>query len=272
MDPLYRSLEYLSATRWVDSGRARWIARILQRKKLLTNFNYFALLEYRMVQRRQLLAGVGIATIGGLAGCSSSDNTGSSNSGSESNNEGSSNSNSTNQGNEEPQPQETQGNEPSEYPTKENNGFGELDTRIEEDSEAYGFMIEDFDYLNLNDISGGAANGDKSYDQALYDAVNFEGGTPDAIYLAVTSHEHEDTGNITVYIEDDGFDPSDGQVGHALDALENVENGEVDLDEVREDQEEFFSERIDPDGSTHAVDLADSDYAVDALHSGFGSE
>jgi len=215
--------------------------------------------------RRKFLTATGTALTAGLAGCGSQN--GENNT--QEDTEGSPNSTSTNQGNEEPQPQETQGNEPREYPKKEDNGFGELDTRIGEDSEAYGFMIEDFDYLNVDNASGVTGDSRKTFDEALYSAVNFEGSTPDAIYLAVTSPEHEDTGNITVFIEDDGFDPSDAKVGYPLDA---VENGEVDLKEVQESQEEFFSERIDPDGITHAVDLADFDYAIDALHSGYGSE
>jgi len=224
------------------------------------------------VDRRTFVAGAAGIGISSLAGCGGQNNPEPSGNGDSStgDTEGTSNSTSTNQGNEEPQPQETQGNEPGEYPTKEDNGFGELDTRIEEDSEAYGFMIEDFDYLNVDNASGVEGDSSETFDEALYDAVNFEGGTPDAIYLAVTSPEHEDRGAITVFVKDDGFDPSDAQLGYPMNFIEN--DGDIDVDEVREDQEEFFSERIDPDGITHAVDLADFDYAVDALHSGYGSE
>jgi hypothetical protein len=45
-----------------------------------------------------------------------------------------------------------------------------------------------------------------------------------------------------------------------------------DPENRRQLQAEFFRNHIDPDGIVHAVDLAEHDYAVEALHSGFGSE
>jgi hypothetical protein len=243
-----------------------------------------------MVQRRQLLAGVGIATIGGLAGCSSSGNTGSSNGGNESDNEESPNSTSTNQGNEESQQQETQGNEPGEYPTQETTGLmAEADQIIQDGGvggnySSFAFRIDDYDFLNIEqfpDILDGRDessllelvrnNTDLSYQEALYVAseITIPSGTKsDNMYFAVPDARDTRTDTV-IYVNLE--DQEAREVAKAIGA--RAPNKIIDDPENRMQlQAEFLKNHIDPDGIVHAVDLAEHDYAVEALHSGFGSE
>jgi len=243
-----------------------------------------------MVQRRQLLAGVGIATIGGLAGCSSSGNTGSSNDGNESNNEESPNSTSTNQGNKESQQQETRGNEPGNYPEQENEGLmAKLDDFAENQDGVYSFRVDDLNYLqvekfpniadefpNQSDFQELAESSTsiEGYEKALYVAANLELSWTESndIYFYVANPELTE-GPVINMFKDAENNPGEVSDGEGVAVGYPPEGGiGVEPDQGKEYQADFFRDHIDPDGIVHAVDLDEHDYAVEALHSGFGSD
>lgn len=152
------------------------------------------------------------------------------------------------------------GNEPGEYPTQETTGGeAELDALADEDM-LYSFKLENYDFLNIQEFPESERDDLTSYKKAIYFSTISEesGQETDEIYFLCDSREETKAITFFSVTEGEPFDPADG--------IYSTE------DSSGTSQEEFFRDHIDPDGIVHAVDLDEHDYAVEALHSGFGSE
>lgn len=236
-------------------------------QSFLTNSSYnFPTVDYQLTSRRQVLTAVGTGTTVALAGCSNNGQEGSSNDDSGSGGNGTdspSGSGGNGSGTEETDSGSTSstGNEPGEYPRQETNGLeAELDKLADEDP-VYSFTIDDYDFLNVEEFPEVERDDLSSYNKALYFATSFEDSRPtEEIYFICDSRDEAAKRSISMYYRGEGgnFDPGNGIA---------ADEGTSDMS-----QEEFFRDHVDPDGIVHAVDLAEHDYAVEALHSGFGSE
>jgi hypothetical protein len=256
-----------------------------------------ALLEGQ-IDRRKFLGAAGTALAGGLAGCGGSEGGNGSSGNGGSGSGGSSEtadstdtqgSDGTTSGDQEDTTTGSDGagtgNEPGDYPTQESSGLqAELDQLVSEDENIYAFKIEDYDFLNVEDFPDITDDYEESslselarstesvpLDQALYLAVNMEteeGQQSDSIYFGAESPETSNVG-ITMYVN---LEDQEGSLTDQSISVKGIPPLDLSSEEKAQRQQELYENHIDPDGIVHAVDLADHDYAVEALHSGYGSE
>ncbi len=166
--------------------------------------------------------------------------------------------------------------------------MAEADQLADENEGAYAFRIEDYDFLNVEEFPNilddheesslqelAETSNTVSYSEALYLAVNMEtpGEMPsDDLYFLVPNHE-DSGGDTSIYVnlENQGNNRDLSQTEIFIQANLDKAAGES-AEQKRGYQADFFRDHVDPDGIVHAVDLDEHDYAVEALHSGFGSE
>lgn len=240
------------------------------------------------IDRREFLGAAGAALTSGLAGCGGSSG--------ENNNPDGNNSNGSTSGgptsgedDKNEKNLNAEGNEPGNYPTQESSGLqAEADQLVADSQGIYAFKIEDYDFLDVEEFPNitdedlheestlnelARSSEEVSFRKALYLAVNMQtvqGKESDTIYFAAESPGTGDAGiSMYVNIEEQNGDLADQNI-----FVKGIEPDYSDLtrQEKKSRQEEFYKEHIDPDGIVHAVDLDEHDYAVEALHSGFGSE
>jgi hypothetical protein len=251
-----------------------------------------------LISRRRVLGVFGAGTTVALAGCSGNGQEGSSNDDSGSGSTGTDSpsgsggtsggngsrteeTDSGSQGTEDSGSTGSTGNEPGEYPTQDTKGTeAELDRYAANDETYFSFKIEDFDYLDVESFPDAVQENSNPFEEALYFAAtdNGEFEKADSIYFAVADPGQPGEDSlpfVTMYVgfEESGFDTSRAVSGFPETVLEQEEDQyDFDVEEAYSGQEDFFRDHVDPDGIVHAVDLSEHDYAVEALHSGFGSE
>jgi hypothetical protein len=251
--------------------------------------------DNQLTSRRQVLTVVGIGTTVALAGCSSNGQGDSQPEGSDG--DSTEQDDGSNSGESDPDnsdgSEETE-NEPGEYSEQNNEGLMEkLDNVAAGQEGVYAFRIDDQSYLKIEDFPNiadefpnqsnfqelaGSSTTIEGYEKALYVAVNMDPSwaESDDIYFYSTNPELTEGPVINMYknAENNPGDPNEFATdGDGVAVGYPPEGGiGVEPEQGKEYQAEFFRNHIDPDGIVHAVDLAEHDYAVDALHSGFGSE
>jgi hypothetical protein len=261
---------------------------------LSTSSYNFPTVDYQLTSRRQVLTAVGTGTTVALAGCSNNEQEGSQSEGADGDSreqDGGSNSGESDSDNDDSSDgSEATGNEPGNYPEQDNEGLmAELDGLAEDQEGVYSFRIDDMDYLQIEEFPNiadefpnesnfqelaGSSTTIEGYEKALYVAANMEPDwlQSDDIYFFVTNPELTE-GPVIRMFKNAETNPGEFTDGEGTAVGYPPEGGiGVEPEQGKEYQAEFFRNHIDPDGIIHAVDLADHDYAVEALHSGFGSE
>lgn len=235
------------------------------------------------VPRRKFLGMTGAGMGTALAGCGGSNES--------PQNENTSEQNSTeNSDSSDVRSEKDNSNEPGNYPEQDNEGLmAEADELAEDQEGVYAFRIDNMNYLQIEEFPNIAEEfpnqsdfqelaesptSIEGYEKALYVASNIDPSWAESnnIYFLATNPELTEGPVIRMFkdLENNPGDLLDGEgtaVGYPPEGGIGIEP-----DQGKEYQADFFRDHVDSDGIVHAVDLDEHDYAVEALHSGFGSE